>query len=94
MKENTHVDLPITINNSFSVRDLAFKLISNNNRESMKNLILQIDEIICDLDFTKDLVDTLVQIIRLDEPDWSLSNTSKKEEECQLSECEVFDMKR
>jgi len=47
--------------------DRVFKEL---NREEIMDIILRLDNHVCDFDFTVELVNRLIKTLRIDEPDW------------------------
>lgn len=60
-------NIRIVAQQSVALEDLADYIALNANRSDLKEFILRIDEVIADLEFTKDLHETLGEVIALEE---------------------------
>jgi hypothetical protein len=53
-----------------NVEDLAETILSTLDREETNELIFALDRMTADFEFTENVVNTMVNALRTDEPDW------------------------
>jgi len=69
--EKTDMRKEVEINAFVTLDFIVDRVFRELNREEIMDIILRLDNHVCDFDFTAELVNRLIKTLRIDEPDWT-----------------------